>query len=194
MVKISKSHHVTKDGLMKKNPKKANSSSKKETYQGHWIDNDGKALSFNLYGEDEIDFDDTKRSFMDNMNEKHFSNLRKNFHQAGLKLHGFKWFSPKFYNYQGDSIDVVVSVNDRKRLISFISNYSNDIQKMLNGNSSYDGYMALTATTVTEIIENIESNFDVDIMVINFLTLNYPLDWNEDFGDLLSYEPDEDED
>jgi 5,10-methylene-tetrahydrofolate dehydrogenase/methenyl tetrahydrofolate cyclohydrolase len=98
----------------------------------------------------------------------------------------------KQYNYQGDSLDLVISVVDREKLKRFIMTKSSDIQKMLSQNKSYDGYMALTSSDIREVIEKLDEDFEVDVIVINYILLHYPLDFEDDFYYLLIEDDEED--
>ena len=192
MTKISRTHHKTKDGIRKKNPIHI-SSTKKMKFNGDFITNDGNILSFGLYQFEDIDFENTKENIISNMRENHLIPLIRLFGKAGLYLHDFEYFSPKSYNYESDSIDLIVSVSDRRKLLSFIEKNRTGIQKLLNMNKSRDGYIALTEDSVDEIKDKIKKDFDVSIAVINYLLRSYPLDFHDDFADLLIYEEMDDE-
>lgn len=161
---------------------------KKQIYAGYWSNQDGGRLSFNLYGYDDIDFEQTKSQIMSNMNANHLMPMKKIFSKYGIDLKGFQWYSPKAYNFSGDSVDLVVKVADKNKLKSFINKNKDEIQKRLDKNKSYDGYMALTASTVDEVLEKIDKNSDVDTMVISYIQEEHPLDEREDFLDLLVFE------
>lgn len=179
-MKINNRQHITKKGVLKKNPAKKNSSNKLQTFAGVWYDKEGEFISFNLYEKENLDFEETKKNILDNFNNNHFHNLRSLYSKAGLKLHKIEYYSPNAYNYKGDSIDVVVSVADRHKLIDFIIRNKNNIQKLLSSNKSYGGYIALTSDSVQEVIEKINNDFNVDVMVITYLNSLYPLDIDED--------------
>jgi len=193
MVKISKTHHVTKKGQVKHNPPKKNSSTKIERYPGDWVNEKGEQLSFNLYPAEYVIYDETIQNIMNNMNQNHLRPLQRLFMNAGLRLHKFVWYSPKSYNYQGDSVDLMISVSDRRRLLLFIKNNKQGIQKMLDGNVSRSGYISFTSNSVDEVIQKINDNFDVDPMVIAYITSQYPLDEYNDYLELL-VEEESDED
>jgi hypothetical protein len=190
-MKLTEQKHITKDGIVKNNPVKGNSSSKEQEFAGYWYDKNGKQLSFNLYEHDEIDYEKTKKAIMDNMNNNHLFSVRNLFAAAGLHLVRFEWYSPNSYNFSGDSVDVVAKVYDRERLLAFVMKHKPYLQKLLDSNKSYDGYMALTSDSVDEVIDKIKKNYDVDVMVIDYLLRMYPLDSEDDFYDLLV---DDDED
>jgi hypothetical protein len=161
---------------------------KPEVFTGYWFDKDGKRVSFNLYGEEDIDFDATKDAIMDNMENNHFEPMKKLFSKYGLELKEFQWYSPSEYNFEGDSVDLVVQVKDKKKLKQFIKNNKVEIQKKLDANKSYDGYMALTSRSVNEILDKIDNRNDVDVMVISYIQSKYPLNMYDDVYDRFVYE------
>jgi len=159
--------------------------SKPQTFSGHFVTKSGQALSFNLYSFENAKSKETADNIMDNMRGRHLVPLQRLFAGAGLKLHGFKFFSPEYYNFQGDSVDLVVSIQSKEKLLSFIRKNESAIQRMLSANKSYDGYRALTAADVDEVIRKVKENSDVDVMVVTFILRSYPLDEYNDFYDLL---------
>ncbi len=191
-MKISKTHHKTKKGVIKRNPPKKNSSKKIVSYEGSWVNKEGKTVSFSLYEMEDIDYDETKREILRVMRKEHLNPLRNRFAKVGIKLHDFEYYSPKTYNYASDSMDLKISVLDRELLKRFIRTKRKEIQKMLDGNKSYDGYMATTSNDIDEVIEKIDNNFDVDTMIVTFIQLKYPIDQYDVFDNLV-YELGEDE-
>ena len=95
---------------------------------------------------------------------------------------------PKAYNFSGDDVDLVVKIKDKEKLKAFIKTNKENIQKMLDANKSYDGYMALTSSRVDDIIDDIDNKGGVDVMVISYIQEKYPLDLDDDFNNLLVYE------
>lgn len=165
--------------------------SKPQRYPGHFVTKNGQELSFNLYPNETVKVEETSKNFMDNMKRNHLLPLRKLFATAGLNLHGFEFYSPKYYNFEGDSIDLVISIGNKAKLIKFIKDNTAGIQKLLSGNQSRDGYMALTAGDVDEVIDKINEKSDVDAMVVTFILRKYPLDEYDDYYDLLDEEDEE---
>lgn len=195
-MKISKTKHITKDGVVKRNPKKSNSSSKIVTYAGHWIWSfEGKIvpMDFSLYNEENIDVEETKSQILDNMNKNHLKKLKSLFAMAGLLLHELTYYSPNYYNYEGDSLDLKISIADKSKLKRFVLSQKAEIQRMLDSNKSYNGYISLTKDSIEEIFEEIDEKGEVDVMVITYILSKYPLDMYKDFYDLFYYDEDEDE-
>ena len=81
----------------------------------------------------------------------------------------------------------------RKKLKKYIESYRSEIQKDLNSNKSYDGYMATTSSDVDTIIEKIDKNFDVDPMIVSHIQKKHKLDQDDDLYDLIVYEDTESE-
>lgn len=165
--------------------------SKPQRFAGHFVTKTGQPLSFNLYPNENVRVKETSKNFLDNMKRRHLLPLRKLFAQAGLNLHGFEFYSPSSYNYEGDSIDLVISIGSKDKLVKYLKENANGIQKLLSGNKSYDGYMATTAGDVEEVIEKIKGKSDVDVMVVTYLLRKYPLDEYADYLDLLDEDEEE---
>ena len=197
-MKISNTHHKTKSGLIKRNPPKSNSSNKKVIYAGHWkgedSDNNFTDLSFSLYSEEEINFEITKQNILNNMNKNHLPKVRELFSHAGLLVHRFDYYSPSSYNYEGDSMDLEISIRDKVKLKRFILSQRKDIQAALDSNKSYDGYIALTQDNIEDVFKEIDETSEVDPMVINYILSKYvELNVYSDFYDLFVNEPYEDD-
>jgi len=193
-MKINQKQHITRRGVVKRNPEKKNFSNKLQIFSGHYkgkIDGKIQDLDFNLYNNEGLNYNKTKEAIMYNMNRKHLGPMRVLFAKAGLTLKKFQWYSPNAYNYSGDGVDLVISVSDRELLKRFIIHHSKEIQTMLDANTSYDGYMATTSSDIKEIIEKIDKDFDIDIMVISFIQSLYVMDMYNDLFDLYVNEDEE---
>jgi hypothetical protein len=123
-------------------------------------------ISFNLYG-----YDDLKKTTESNIlrafNFEFKNDIKMLLEKAGLKLHKIQWYNPKYYNFEGDSLDFVISIQDKTKLLNYVDLHSVEIQKYFDNNKSYDGYMALTCDTVKQAKQNINDDDDIDIMIIN---------------------------
>ena len=109
-----------------------------------------KDIDFNLYGE-EIDFEESKENILDAFKRDYEATIKESLSVAGLELKDLEYYGPKFYNFEGDSIDPEIEVKDAEMLDKYIALHTDGVQKLLDGNKSYDGYMALTPDTVSEI-------------------------------------------
>lgn len=158
------------------------------TYAGRFKTEEGNTLHFGLYGYDDIVFVETKTNILNNLQRNHLKNLKKLFSTKGLTLQDLTYYSPRAYNFENDNIDLKISIHNKKKLLAYIEAHKEALQKALSANKSYDGYTALTASSVQEITEDIQNKDDVDIMVINLITAEYPLSQEEDFNDLLVFD------
>jgi hypothetical protein len=159
----------------------------KECFEGYWYNQKGQPISFNLYGHEDIDFETTKTNIFNEFKNNHLKKLKVLFLKYGLKLHNLNYYSPNAYNFQGDSIDLIISISDKKKLINYIKKQSKQITQMLDNNKSYDGYISTTEYNINEILDNINKN-KVSVMVISSITKKYLIDEYKDFYDLFIYE------
>lgn len=74
---------------------------------------------------------------------------------AGIHYRGLEWWSPREYNFATDSIDLKVEFDDIEEgaYRHQCELRKEKIQKLLDDNKSYDGYMALTPDTYEEAVE-----------------------------------------
>lgn len=129
-----------------------------------------KGINFGLYNIENINFEETKKSVLDGFKEKYKTVIEKKLKKLGLELIEFKYFSPKAYNYTNDSIDMIVSIVDKKLLEQAIMIKKNIINKQLKNNKSYDGYIATTVDNVDSELEKInQENYEVDTIVLQEL-------------------------
>ena len=98
------------------------------------------------------------------------SAVRKAFSSIGMQVVGYNSYSPKQYNYEGDDITIVLRVSNKNTLKKAIIRNKNEIQKVLNTNRSYSGYVSHTVETVEEELERIkEEGYEPDILVLAVL-------------------------
>lgn len=108
---------------------------------------------------------------------KYKDQIVKSLKSIGLSFKGLSYYSPSAYNFQGDSIDLSIKIFDRKKLNKYVRENKEEIQKLLDNNKSYDGYMALTADNTDRILEQILKD-DLDITILKHL-LNKVVDVEE---------------
>lgn len=159
-----------------------------QTFAARWRNDKGEWVDFNLYPWDSIDDLETKKSILEHFNNEHFKPLKAYLSRFGLSLKRFEYFSPREYNFIGDNMDIVLSIASQKKLLAWIEENREAIQKSLDGNKSHSGYIALTAPDVDTVIDDIQRKDDIDIIVINEMMKGYPIDYEED---IFSYFVDE---
>ena len=164
---------------------------KKECFAGYWYNQKGQPISFNLYGHENIDFESTKANILNAFKDNHLKKLKVLFLKYGLKLHDLNYYSPNTYNYDGDSMDLIISITDKKKLIDYIKNQSKQINQALDSNKSYDGYIATTEHDIKEVLDNINKG-KVSVMIISNINKKYPIDEYKDFYDLFINDESED--
>jgi len=146
-----------------------------------------KELNFNLYGE-EVAFNNSKESILRAFKSEYETIISMDLQLAGLELVKLEYYSPKFYNYEGDSIDPEIEVVDQAKLDTYIKNNTAGIQALLDANKSYDGYIALTPDTVEDI------NNDELMIVIQHIFNGIDFSDFDIYDHMIPYdEPDEEE-
>ena len=129
-----------------------------------------KNISFNLYDEEDINFEYTKEQVLNAFKDKYEKTIKRKLNNIGIKLIGFEYYSPKYYNYEGDDITTIIKVIDKQKLKDKIIKHKNRIKKALDKNVSYDGYIALSVNSVKDEIENLnKANYEPDIIVLREL-------------------------
>ena len=142
-------------------------------YATEFKDQDNELVNFNLYQIEDIDFNETKRQILDNLETNHKESISKILEKAGIELIAIDYFSPTYYNYQGDSIDLELEISDPKKLIKFVKKNADKIQIELDKNKSYDGYMALTSDSIDEVIAEINGAKTIDVILLNYILSEY---------------------
>ena len=159
---------------------------KTTTYAGNGVFN----INFGLYGYDEIDFEESKNEIKRNFEKEKLEGLKKALIDLGLKFNSLKWYSPREYNFSNDSIDLTIEIVDKDILKKAILQNKDIIQKNLSKNKSYDGYMSLTRTSVSEELEELNmDSYRIDIIVLGtLLNIYYPELSDFDINEYLVYE------
>jgi hypothetical protein len=136
------------------------------TYNGNDIFGE---LNFGLYGWEDIDFIESKKEILHNFSYQYKDKIAETLAKYGMKFKKLKWFSPRQYNFMTDSIDLELKVVDKKRLIQAVIDKQEDILAKLRENKSYDGYMALTASSIEEVIDDINEGKGLDTIALRVL-------------------------
>jgi len=163
---------------------------KKVQYNGNtlYANREGKFINFGLYGMDDIDFEASKINIKNAFKLKYKKALTAILDSIGLKYCDMIYFSPKAYNFSNDALDLVIRVVDKKRFKFIIQQHKNKIQKNLDKNKSYDGYMATTVDSVDNELEKLEkSEYQPDIVVLSVI-INFYLKFDFDLYEHLIYE------
>ncbi len=134
----------------------------KKTYNGNDI---FQPYNFGLYGIDDYSSDsslryqETKDELTRVFIEKHGAEIQKTLATYGLSPIKYEYYSPRFYNYQTDSLDLTVEVTNPELYIIATESpeFRARVQALCDANKSYPGYMALTADEATESINNMDA-------------------------------------
>jgi hypothetical protein len=158
----------------------------KITYNGNHVFN----ISFGLYGFDEIDFEESQKEIKLNFEKEKLKGLKTALNDLGLKFCELKWFSPREYNFDTDSLDLVIEVKNKEIFKKAIEQNKETINKNLSKNKSYDGYMALTSYDYDYEIEKLnKDNYEPDTLVLStLLNIYYPELSDFEIIDYLIYE------
>ena len=158
--------------------------SKKIQYGGNTI----FKINFGLYGYEDINFFKSKVEIKNAFENEYKNLLIKNLNKIGLKYCGLKYYSPKEYNFNNDSLDLTIRIINKDLFKKYILKYKEDINKALNKNNSYDGYMALTINDFEEDINNMNKPFyEPDILVLSVI-LNKLITFDFDINDYIVFE------
>lgn len=133
----------------------------------------------------EVDFEETKRSILKDFKQQFEKQIKEILEKNGLQYEGLVYFSPRQYNFEGDSIDLRISIKNKAKVKDFIKQNETEIQKELDNNKSYDGYMALTPDFVNEIYEELDENNDIDIMVLVVMFKEIREELEEEIYDII---------
>jgi len=118
----------------------------------------------------EIDFVKSQKIVVKEIKNKQIAESLKNtLNILGLKFKKLSIYNPNTYNYSTDSIDLTIynSINKQK-LKKAILKYSEEINKELQKNKSYDGYIALSPKNINEELENLNTKkgYSVNCLVL----------------------------
>lgn len=69
-------------------------------------------ISFNLYGLEFIRFEASKKEILKGFKKEYLTDIKTKLKEIGLKLHNIKYYSPKYYNYEGDDLDFIISISN----------------------------------------------------------------------------------
>ena len=128
-------------------------------------------INFGLYNYDDLDFNESKENILINFKNNYEQKIKAILKSCGIKLIRFVYYSPKYYNFENDSIDLIIKIVDKKILKKAILKQKDKIQELLNKNSSYDGYIATTPYDIKEVLENLNNN-DIDVLTLRSLLNN----------------------
>jgi len=121
---------------------------------------------FGLYELEGINFEASKKEILKEFKKKYELRIKKILSHNGLKLVGFNYYSPYYYNYNNDNIDLIIKIVNKNKLIKFIKDNQKQIQDKLDNNKSYDGFISLTKNDIQEVIKEVKDNKKVDVLVI----------------------------
>lgn len=144
-----------------------------------------------LYGLDDggdrsLQYDDSKAEILRAFEKEYKKEIIETLASAGIEYKGLEYWSPKYYNYSTDSIDLEIEIVDRALLLAALEKHRPAIEKAMADNKSYDGYMALTANTWDQMLEKLDSR-GLDIIAVTVLLSG--IDFEDfDIYDHLVYE------
>lgn len=124
-------------------------------------------VSFNLYGYEDIDFEETAIALV-NMVDSMKDEINKKLNSIGLNMIDAFWFSPSRYNFSGDSVDPEIEITDLEKYVNYLEENRNEIQKWLNVNHSYDGFISMTVKDIDTEIERVKRGKAADVIPIGY--------------------------
>ena len=134
----------------------------KKTYNGSDI---FVPYNFGLYGIDDYNTDsslryqESKDAIRDAFITEHGDEITTTLASYGLSPTLYQYYSPKFYNFATDSLDLTVEVTNPELYIiaTEAPDFKARVQALCDANKSYDGYTALTADDATESINKMDT-------------------------------------
>jgi hypothetical protein len=152
---------------------------------------------FSLYEHEDIDFGESKENIQRDFEREFKERLVEALRGVGLEFVRLQYFSPREYNFMGDSLDLVIKVKDRGKFKQAIEEYTPEIQVALDKNKSYDGFIATTVDSVEEELDMLKCNsagqftdrgYEPDFLVLSVI-LNKLVDFSGfSIWDSLVYE------
>lgn len=128
---------------------------------------------FNLYPYvgDGLNFEQTKEGILQGFKSQFEEEIKKALLKIGLKYKNILYFSPNYYNYEGDGLTLVIYKKVNKELYKkAILKHKEYLNKVLEENKSYDGYISLTIHEISQEIEKLNKPFfEPDCGVLNGL-------------------------
>lgn len=113
-------------------------------------------------------------------------------------------YSPQYYNFGTDSMNVEVQINDWDKLIKFTQDNKDELDKFLEKYSSRDGFVSFTPSSYRELMKIApdknpqredyhETNDDTDIerfvmCIIDFMLKDFDENPYDDFDSSIVYE------
>ena len=88
-------------------------------------------VNFNLYSFENYNFEESKEAIEKEFARQFETGIKEALSKAGLQYSNLSYFSPREYNFQGDSLDLVLKVKDLKKLRHFITLNANSIQESM---------------------------------------------------------------
>jgi hypothetical protein len=134
-------------------------------------------------GDDNPDFNIKKshKQILNYIREKEYIKQFNN-KDLGIKLNKFCSYIPISYNYNYNSIDIIATITNKDKLKTTILKYSEDIQKELNKNKSYNGYISLTPDNLNKLLINLNNN-NIDCITLKTIILKELPDLDLFFND-----------
>lgn len=152
-----------------------------------YVGNSLFGLDFGLYDTDvNLDSEKTKKNITTAFNNEYKDQIKNALDSIGLKYEKVEYYSPQFYNYKTDSLDLVISVANIETFKKYVIKNTEEINKLLFKNNSYDGYIATTVCDVHTELEymknedryGIYKEYEPDIIVLGYI-LRLIVDFSE---------------
>ena len=123
-----------------------------------------------LMPEPEIDLYKTHKLILSELKNKE-TIFKTALSKIGITFNKFKIYVPKTYNFDVDTIDIIINNKILKsKLKNAILENKELINMALSKNKSYDGYLALTIDSVETELENMNKpKYQIDVLILNTL-------------------------
>lgn len=144
-------------------------------------------VDFNLYPYEGIDIKSLE-AVQAGFIEEYETEIKTRLLELGLKYNSIITYSPKYYNYEGDDLTLNIEIVDTDKIISAIFERFEDIQKELDKNVGYDGYIPTTANSTKDAIADIRAGNDCDVIALRVLL---DIDFMFDMFEYVIYDEDE---
>lgn len=158
---------------IEKQKQKEKREEKKQNSKGIWYAGNDILGNFNLYDvdmdADNYDFDEIKMRILQEFKEKYEKEIKQILKEHGIKLLDLYYYSPQYYNFDGDSIDLKVKITNKQKIKSFVIENRHKIQKIIDENQPCDGFIPSMAWDIKDILRDIEELNKIDISVLSVM-------------------------
>lgn len=150
---------------------------------------------YGLYEFENIDENESKNQIIQAFRNQFEKKIKIALVKIGLKFVRLEYYSPTQYNFETDTIDLVIGSRiDKKKFAKAIKKYEQIIDSALYENKSYDGYHATTVCTVEAELDKLaDANYEPDVLVLETILEKMVDTSGFHYEEYIIFEPEENE-